>query len=173
MLPFVYILFRRPTRRSLIGAGVSLLLTLSLGAFFKMLTTNRMIPVVMPSRAKLPSCSCCGFNLNFAYLKSYAGLLKILQLVGNYSRLYFYINVGGCLKASEIVILFYIQIIAGLCKSMLMNFGLKYASLIGFSYDAFLTAISGSAITTGVLLLTYIWSENSMRLVRSSLLVIS
>ncbi|XP_065219798.1 protein singles bar [Planococcus citri] len=102
---------------------------------------NQMIPVVIPSRAKLPLCSCCGFNLNFAYLKSYAGLLKILQLI-----------------------------IAGLCKSLLMNFGLKYASLIGFSYDAFLTTISGSVITTTVLLLTYIWSENSMRLVRSSLL---
>lgn len=135
---------------------------------------NQMIPMVIPTKASIPTCACCGFNLNFGYLKSYPGLLKILQLVifiFNAIRytIKVFCDVTDVWKYEHFCITE--QVIAGLCKSMLMNFGLKYASVIGFSYDAFLSVISSSVITTSILLFTYIWSENSMRLMRSSLFV--
>ncbi|CAG2054688.1 unnamed protein product [Timema podura] len=69
---------------------------------------------------------------------------------------------AGVCKLAEVIL-------GGVCQSMLLNYGLSYSRDIGSSYDSFLTTASSCFMTTGILLACYLISENSFRLVRSSL----
>ncbi|XP_063237941.1 protein singles bar [Bacillus rossius redtenbacheri] len=84
-------------------------------------------------------CTCCTC-VHLQFLKTGPGVAKLVEVV-----------------------------LAGLCQSMLLNYGLRHSADIGPAYDSFLTAASSCFMTSGILLACYLLSENSYRLVRSSL----
>lgn len=69
------------------------------------------------------------------------------------------------------LIIFFLQILGGICRFILSNFGFKYASILGFPYDTVMSVSSASFVTTSILFITYIISGKSLKLVRSSLFV--
>ncbi|XP_067013053.2 protein singles bar [Anabrus simplex] len=68
----------------------------------------------------------------------------------------------GALKIAEVVA-------GALCQSLLINFGLIDSGRLGASFVSFLTTVSSCLMTTSLLLACYVLSENSFRLIRSSL----
>lgn len=63
------------------------------------------------------------------------------------------------------------QILGMICHSLVLNFGTQYAVTIGSSYQSFLTTASWCFLTTGLLLLCYLFSPRSLGLIRQSLFV--
>ncbi|XP_043237931.1 protein singles bar-like [Amphibalanus amphitrite] len=84
-------------------------------------------------------CRCCGC-LNFGFLKTQLGLLKIAEMA-----------------------------LGGICQALLVKYGLGYSASLGHGYSAVLTTSSACLFTTGVLLLCYLVSSTSIALVRQSL----
>nr|XP_018917324.1 PREDICTED: uncharacterized protein LOC109044200 isoform X1 [Bemisia tabaci] len=68
----------------------------------------------------------------------------------------------GILKISQVVV-------ASICQSLLLNFGLKHALTIGFSFESFLSTVASCMMTSSVLLLSYVLSSKSYKLIRSSM----
>ncbi|XP_015181122.1 PREDICTED: uncharacterized protein LOC107068844 [Polistes dominula] len=60
-------------------------------------------------------------------------------------------------------------IISGLIQSLLVNYGLRYSTHIGSAFEGSLTTSSACFLTSTVLLVCYVLSEKSYRLIRSSL----
>ncbi|KAK9718516.1 Membrane-associating domain [Popillia japonica] len=87
---------------------------------------------------------CCCFKccscLNLYYLRTQAGILKIIEMV-----------------------------LGSFCQSLAINFGYQYSGSIGPAYYSFLTTASWSLMTIIVLLFCYIFSGKSQYLIRQSL----
>ena len=83
-------------------------------------------------------CTC----VNFGFIVSRAGLLKILQLA-----------------------------LATLCEGLLINYGIPAADTIGQALTSFLTTTAYCFTTTAILMICYCFSEKSYGLIRQSLFV--
>ncbi|PSN42073.1 hypothetical protein C0J52_16392 [Blattella germanica] len=68
----------------------------------------------------------------------------------------------GRLKLAEVIL-------AAICQSLVLNYGMAYSQNMGPAYDSFLTTVSSCLLTSGLLLACYILSDRSMGLLRSSL----
>lgn len=63
------------------------------------------------------------------------------------------------------------QILAAVCQSLVLNYGLSHSQTLGASYNSFLTTVSSCLLTASVLLACYLLSEKSIALLRTSLFV--
>ncbi|XP_016843304.1 protein singles bar-like [Nasonia vitripennis] len=70
----------------------------------------------------------------------------------------------GMIKVLEALVNFIIQ-------GLLVNYGLKYHAQIGSAFEGALTTSAACFLNSGVLLLCYIFSEKSYKLVQSSYFV--
>ncbi|XP_019866617.2 protein singles bar [Aethina tumida] len=68
----------------------------------------------------------------------------------------------GVLKLTEVILGFF-------CQSLALNYGIKYASTIGPSFQSFITTASWCFMTSFLLLFCYFFSEKSVSLIRQSL----
>ncbi|XP_072393044.1 protein singles bar [Diabrotica undecimpunctata] len=68
----------------------------------------------------------------------------------------------GIIKLAQILLGFF-------CQSLALNFGAGYASTIGSSYQSFLSTASWCLLTSFLLLFSYVCSQKSLNLLRSSL----
>jgi hypothetical protein len=64
-----------------------------------------------------------------------------------------------------------VQILAAVCQSLVLNYGMSHSLALGPSYDSFLTTVSSCLLTASVLLICYLLSERSIGLLRTSLFV--
>jgi hypothetical protein len=64
-----------------------------------------------------------------------------------------------------------VQILAAVCQSLVLNYGMSHTQTLGPSYDSFLTTVSSCLLTASVLLVCYLLSDRSMGLLRASLFV--
>lgn len=71
---------------------------------------------------------------------------------------------SGLLKICELIL-------ATLCETLLVQFGLPYASDIGQAFISFLTTVSSCLATVTILLICYVLSAKSFQLIRQSLFV--
>ncbi|XP_058791763.1 protein singles bar [Phymastichus coffea] len=104
-----------------------------------------IIRVVEPtSRTNSGGFECCFVRcctcIHLQFLRTWPGILKVLETV-----------------------------ISGLIQSLLINYGLRYSATIGTAFEGALTTSSACFLTSSVLLVCYIVSEKSYRLVRGSL----
>ncbi|KAK9890695.1 hypothetical protein WA026_012046 [Henosepilachna vigintioctopunctata] len=56
-----------------------------------------------------------------------------------------------------------------ICHSLVLNFGMQYATTIGTSYQSFLTTASWCSMTTALLIFCYIVCPRSLGLIRQSI----
>ncbi|GLG93288.1 Protein singles bar [Gryllus bimaculatus] len=56
-----------------------------------------------------------------------------------------------------------------MCEMLLLNFGTTNADRLGFALISFLNTVSSCGLVVWLLLVTYVFSEHSCRLVRASL----
>lgn len=71
---------------------------------------------------------------------------------------------NGILKICELIL-------GSLCETLLIRFGLPYASDIGQAFISFLTTVSSCLATVTILLFCYLISAKSIHLIRQSLFV--
>lgn len=71
---------------------------------------------------------------------------------------------SGILKICELIL-------ATFCETLLVQFGLPYASDIGQAFISFLTTVSSCLATVTILLICYVLSAKSFHLIRQSLFV--
>ncbi|XP_047119908.1 protein singles bar [Schistocerca piceifrons] len=90
----------------------------------------------------VPCCGCCRCCscLHFAFLSTTPGKIKVAEAV-----------------------------LGAVCQGLLVRYGLQQSALIGKSFYSFLTTASACLLTTSVLIASYLLSEKSFSLVRSSL----
>ncbi|KAG7307216.1 hypothetical protein JYU34_007371 [Plutella xylostella] len=84
-------------------------------------------------------CLCCQC-INFGYLTSQHGLIKLAEAM-----------------------------LGGLCQSLLVRYGMSEASSMGSAFHGFLTTASACLLTTGLLIACYVLSGNSQNLIRQSI----
>ncbi|XP_075218121.1 MARVEL domain-containing protein sing [Lycorma delicatula] len=60
-------------------------------------------------------------------------------------------------------------IVGGMCETLMLNYGLPYAQIIGASFLSLMTISIASVFTVSLLLICYIMSQNTYSLVRASL----
>lgn len=63
------------------------------------------------------------------------------------------------------------QVVNFVIQGLLINYGLKYHAQIGSAFEGALTTSAACFLNSGVLLLCYIFSEKSYKLVQSSYFV--
>ncbi|KAJ9593220.1 hypothetical protein L9F63_015219 [Diploptera punctata] len=73
------------------------------------------------------------------------------------------------LKTTEAKLKLAQVVVAAVCQSLILNYGMSHAQNMGPAYDSFLTTVSSCLLTSGILLACYIFSERSRGLLRSSL----
>lgn len=64
-----------------------------------------------------------------------------------------------------------LQVLGGICQSLLIKYGIGYSTVLGVAYSTFLTTACACLFSTGVLLLCYLLSAPSVSLVRQSFFV--
>ncbi|XP_077290931.1 MARVEL domain-containing protein sing [Arctopsyche grandis] len=84
-------------------------------------------------------CSCCNC-LNLTFLTSRNGLIKFGE-----------------------------AILGSLCQSLLIEFGMSEATIMGAAFHGFLTTASACVLTTSILIASYVFSAKSESLVRQSI----
>ena len=67
--------------------------------------------------------------------------------------------------------LLFVQVLSLVSQFLLLRYGAKYSSDLGFAFAAFVTASSASLLSSAVLLFAYLVSTKTLRRVRSSLYV--
>ena len=68
-------------------------------------------------------------------------------------------------------LLFAPQVLSLVSQFLLLRYGAKYSSDLGFAFSAFVTASSASLLSSAVLLFVYLVSTKTLHRVRSSLYV--
>ncbi|PNF18291.1 hypothetical protein B7P43_G16318, partial [Cryptotermes secundus] len=60
-------------------------------------------------------------------------------------------------------------VLAAVCQSLVLNYGMTHSQTLGPSYDGFLTTVSSCLLTASILLVCYLLSDRSIGLLRTSL----